>query len=188
MRPQSVIGDQRGRGLCRMIAAWTLAVAMLLSLSGLAAADDRDPDAQTPTISVADMRGLIGRRAPLLIVDVRAPSEFAVSHIVRAINIDPALPYADFIARFGAAAAGKAVVLYCTAQTRSAEYALGVEDALLKRGAASVHVLAGGLIGWHNEEAPLVAAGGMTRLIHPFLPELVPRLRRPSLARMPVAP
>lgn len=95
-----------------------------------------------------------------LLVDVRARSEFDVSHIPGALHIeDPA----ELLA-FAKAHPEQDLVLYCSVGMRSSEAA----DALQQKGITRVVNLEGSIFQWANDERPLVDAQGATDKVHPY--------------------
>lgn len=106
-------------------------------------------------------------RAPL-ILDVREADEVAVSRIPGALRVDPGIWTSTFLSRFGEAAAGRDVVLYCSVGVRSARLAARVQAALKERGAGAIYNLEGGIFRWHNEARELVDDAGPTERVHPY--------------------
>lgn len=144
------------------------------------------PDMQVPGIAPAALVSLVARREKLLLFDVRSYDEYAVSHLsnARRIAVETEFDRARFLARLSRNLKGTVVVFYCTSATRSADFALSVMHDLGERGAASVHVLRGGILAWHNEGRPLVDRRGATSYVHPFNEEMKEHMRRPELARV----
>ncbi len=172
------VPDATARFLC------ILAAMVLLVLPSWAArADQTDPDARVLTIVADDLARLLERKDVWVLYDVREPVEFAVSHIAGAQSVEQGVAYPDFVAANAERVRGKTVVFYCSTSARSAEFALGVEDALLKSGAAAVYVLEGGVFAWHNQRRPLVDGKGATDFLHPFRTELQPMLTRQGMLR-----
>lgn len=97
----------------------------------------------------------------VVLIDVREPREFAVSHLqgaVRAVSID------QVAALVRAAPAGAAIVAYCSVGYRSA----GLVAELRERGVAGVYNLAGSIFRWANEDRPLYRGDVPVRRVHPF--------------------
>lgn len=103
----------------------------------------------------------------VVLLDVREPNEFAVSHLAGARRVDPEASLESVLATAGDVA-GKSIVFYCSVGARSAELAHRMQDRLRALGAASVANLSGGIFRWHNEERALVDAGGPTLLVHGY--------------------
>jgi len=98
--------------------------------------------------------------ADKLLVDVRAQSEYSVSHIPGAVHIDdPAALLA-----YAKANPGKELVLYCSVGMRSSKAAA----ALQKQGISRVTNLEGSIFQWANDHRPLVDAKGATEEVHPY--------------------
>lgn len=96
-----------------------------------------------------------------LVLDVRAPEEYAVSHIegaVRAENL------AEALAVLKNAPRDREVVVYCSVGLRAAELAEELEEA----GYTDVKNLRGSLFGWANSGHALVRDGRPTRKVHPY--------------------
>lgn len=97
--------------------------------------------------------------APLLL-DIRAPQEYAVSHLPTAINVPPD-EVLDFAEReLTGLDRRRAIVVYCSVGVRSAQAA----DELKLLGFSQVRNLQGSIFKWANEGRPLV--GGDR--VHPF--------------------
>lgn len=103
-----------------------------------------------------------------LVVDVREPGEYAVSHIDGAVRVDPNISADAFVDKFAASVAGRTAVFYCSVGVRSSRLAARVGAALQARGASRVYNLEGGLFRWHNERRDLVDTAGPTDRIHPY--------------------
>lgn len=124
---------------------------------------------QLSHVSAAEMERLLQTRADdLLILDVRKPDEYAVSHIDGALRVDPGMSPEDFMAQYGEKISGKDVVLYCSVGRRSSNLGARLQSALMDRGAASVSNLEGGVFGWHNQSRALVSPHGQTDKVHPY--------------------
>ncbi len=98
---------------------------------------------------------------PVVLIDVREPEEFAVSHLqgaVRATSIEHAVALVD-----GAPDAAT-IVAYCSVGYRSA----GLVAALAARGRTQVYNLEGSIFRWANENRPLYRGDRPVRQVHPF--------------------
>ena len=99
---------------------------------------------------------------PIVLLDARAPAEFAVSHLDGARRIDPEHPSAREIRALDR---GARVVVYCSVGFRSAI----IESWLHEQGFDDVYNLAGGLFEWANEGRPMIDGEGQsTDLVHPY--------------------
>lgn len=95
-----------------------------------------------------------------LLVDVRARSEYEVSHIPGAVHInDP-----DDLLAFAKAHPDKQLVLYCSVGMRSSEAATKLQQ----QGVSQVVNLEGSIFQWANDQRPLVDATGPTEKVHPY--------------------
>lgn len=116
------------------------------------------------------------RPAPLLL-DARAPEEYAVSHL------EGAVPAPDLEAARAALAAepDRPVVVYCSVGWRSSALAERLERA----GAAEVYNLEGSIFEWANEGREVVRGGEPVEEVHPFDEEWGRLLRRELWATAP---
>jgi rhodanese-related sulfurtransferase len=121
--------------------------------------------AQLTGAALADR--LAHRQTPLLI-DVREPDEYAVSHLPGAQRVDPGIWTRSFLSRYAQAARGRDVVFYCSVGVRSSELADAVQNGLEKAGARAVYNLEGGIFAWHNARRALTDAHGATDFVHPY--------------------
>lgn len=118
-----------------------LLAALLLALPALALAAATD-------ISREEFQARRADGAPMLVLDVRSPDEFAAGHIPGAVNI----PHDQLEARAaGLAPAGREVVVYCRSGRRSA---LAIE-ALEARGWTGLRHLQGDMQGWEAAGLPV---------------------------------
>lgn len=90
-------------------------------------------------------------RDEVLLMDVREPAEYALSHIPGALPAGAPLP------------PGRDVVVYCSLGVRSADYA----ERLQGEG-FDVLNLDGGIFAWANEGHPLENEDGPTERVHPY--------------------
>lgn len=104
----------------------------------------------------------------LILLDVRQPEEYAISHLQGAVRVDPGADLAQVLAQLGDIPRGARVVAYCSVGVRSSRLAERVKPALIARGAAQVANLRGGIFAWHNEGRPLVDAQGPTAAVHGY--------------------
>ena len=101
----------------------------------------------------------------IVLLDTRPVSEYRVSHIKGAVQIDP-----DSQARKLAALelGDKIVIVYCSVGRRSTDLATRLNTELSAAGAQTVMNLEGGIFGWHNDGRALVNANGPTDMVHPY--------------------
>ncbi len=119
----------------------------------------------------------------VLLLDVREPAEYAVSHLPGAVRVDPGIWRWTFMRRFAEKAKGKIVVFYCSVGVRSSKLASAFGKALRQAGARALYNLRGGIFAWHNEGRRLVDARGETDFVHPYDSHWGRLLTRRSLAR-----
>lgn len=101
-----------------------------------------------------------GGEVPILL-DVRTPEEFAVSHLpgaVRAESEEEALEVLAGVDR------DRPVVVYCAVGYRSAELARELEEA----GFTAVENLEGSIFAWANSGRPVVRDGEEVETVHPY--------------------
>jgi len=165
----------RPRWLAR--ASVLAAVATVAALIGLAAAcsarepkdwesvkakiRQRFPD--VPQLTTAELTAWLAdpSRQPPILLDARAPEEYAVSHL------DGARLTPDEGAALAALAGlprDRPVVVYCSVGWRSSALA----EQLLREGFGHVYNLEGSLFEWANQGRPLVRDGRPVRAVHPY--------------------
>ena len=116
-----------------------------------------------PTISTDTLAARLDRAPedrPLLL-DARAPEEYAVSHIAGAVHYDPEKPNTALL---DTVATDRPIAVYCSVGYRSA----GVVRALRERGYPNVVNVAGSIFRWANEGRPVVRAGERVHRVHPY--------------------
>ena len=148
----------------------------LLALGGCGSEPEASPDRPTalyqqllrtiyrrtvPTVTVADLARELAQPVPPLLLDVRTPAEFRVSHLAGAHFVD-----FDSLAtaQFAGLDRTQPVVVYCSVGYRSER--LG--ERLHALGFRRVRNLYGGLFEWVNEGHPVVNAAGATAAVHPY--------------------
>lgn len=104
----------------------------------------------------------------VILLDIREPDEFAVSHIEGAKRIDPAISADDLVSALPADVSDTTIYVYCSVGRRSSDLAARTKDVLIGAGATDVLNLEGGIFAWHNEKRPLVNANGATDYVHPY--------------------
>jgi rhodanese-related sulfurtransferase len=115
------------------------------------------------SIDVPALARWLGERSgtPPVLVDVRAPSEQAVSTLPGALCVTPEDDAIDVARRAGTA---RPIVVYCAVGVRSARLA----RALAAAGAASVFNLRGGIFEWANRGLPLAGPAGAAQRVHGY--------------------
>jgi rhodanese-related sulfurtransferase len=112
------------------------------------------------TQELADWLADKGRPAPLLL-DVRTPAEWEVSHLPGARRVDPGVPIESETA---AISKETPIITYCAVGYRSAELATRLRAA----GFTDVRNLEGSIFEWANEHRPLVRGDERVQRVHPY--------------------
>ena len=112
------------------------------------------------TQQLADWLADKKRPAPILL-DVRTPAEWKVSHLPGARRVDP---QADAQTAAGDIANDASIVTYCAVGYRSGVMAQRLRAA----GYTRVQNLEGSIFQWANEHRPLVRDGEHATRVHPF--------------------
>ncbi|XP_072909182.1 tRNA uridine(34) hydroxylase-like [Hemitrygon akajei] len=117
-------------------------------------------------------------RERLLVLDVRSPAEYEVSHLEGAIRVDPQTTDMEKVMKeLGLAGdlKDKEVVCYCTVGYHGSEMAQKLQQALASgpeqpgHDCPVVYNLEGGLAKWANERKPIMDGKQQpTRLVHPY--------------------
>lgn len=122
-----------------------------------------------PEVTVGDARAALSADSDgWLIVDVREPEEYAISHLPGAVRVPPDADAEAFMQAVGGKVAGRGVLFYCSVGQRSSKLAARVQDAVSDAGGTGVANLRGGIFRWHGEHGPLVNAAGPVDRIHPY--------------------
>ncbi|XP_072326083.1 uncharacterized protein YqhL-like [Scyliorhinus torazame] len=116
-------------------------------------------------------------RERLLLLDVRSPAEYQVSHLQGAIRVDPETTnMGELVKTLGLEGGGAdpAVVCYCTVGFHASQLAQklrnvpGGNTRETLHSSTSIYNLEGGLLKWANDRKALVDSGLQpTRLVHP---------------------
>jgi rhodanese-related sulfurtransferase len=112
------------------------------------------------TGELADWLANKRRPAPVLL-DVRTPEEWSVSHLPGARRVDPNAS-AENVA--GGLPKETSIVTYCAVGYRSGEMA----DRLRAAGFSNVRNLEGSIFQWANEHRPLVRGDERVSTVHPY--------------------
>jgi rhodanese-related sulfurtransferase len=115
---------------------------------------------QLPAAELAAWLSDTNRPTPLLL-DVRTPAEFAVSHLANARQVDPD---ADAAKALAGTPKDAPIVTYCSVGYRSSEFT----ERLRRAGFTNVAQLDGSIFQWANDGRPLVRAGKPTTKVHPY--------------------
>jgi rhodanese-related sulfurtransferase len=112
------------------------------------------------TSELADWLANQRRPAPVLL-DVRTPEEWSVSHLPGARRVDPKAPAEGVAAGLPKETP---IVTYCAVGYRSGEMA----DRLRAAGFSNVRNLEGSIFQWANEHRPLVRGDERVSTVHPY--------------------
>jgi sterol desaturase/sphingolipid hydroxylase (fatty acid hydroxylase superfamily)/rhodanese-related sulfurtransferase len=143
---------------CLLMAA-TSPLWMLRGLTGLV--DSKFPS--VPQVSSSELASWLtdtNRSSPLLL-DIREPDEYAVSHLPGAIRVDPRASDETLRALLGQ---GRAAVAYCVVGYRSSLFA----ERAIRAGWTNVSSLRGAIFNWANEGRPLDRDGKPVSLVHGY--------------------
>lgn len=110
-------------------------------------------------IEADELQALYAKGSEPHIIDVRAPDEYAVSHLETALNLQTATAIANAIPD-----KESDIVVYCSVGYRSA----GVAAELEALGYSSVKNLKHSIFSWATLGFPMVDGQGETNLVHPF--------------------
>lgn len=118
---------------------------------------------EVPQLATADLAAWLKdkTKAAPLILDIREPAEYAVSHLPGAIRVSPDAAAADIAPQLKP---GRAVVVYCSVGYRSSRFA----QRLIRAGVTGVANLEGSIFAWANEGRPLEKDGGPASTVHPY--------------------
>jgi rhodanese-related sulfurtransferase len=108
-----------------------------------------------------DPEDLYTLEEPYVLLDVRTPEEYKISHLKEARFVNYTSFQVDALADIPKDAR---VVVYCSIGTRSAKAGI----ALLEAGYTDVHNLRGGIFSWVNNGYPVFDAKGQTDRIHAY--------------------
>ena len=97
----------------------------------------------------------------LILLDVRKPEEYAVSHLLGA---RAASSKDEAMGILRGVPANRRIVVYCSVGYRSSELA----EFLMKTGFTEVYNLEGSIFRWANEGRPVYRAEERVRVVHPY--------------------
>ena len=117
--------------------------------------------AQVPTDTLQVWLKGSPKRKDLILLDVRKPDEYAVSHLLGA-RLAPSKDEALNVLRD--VPADQCIVVYCSVGYRSSELA----EILMKTGFTEVYNLEGSIFRWANEGRPVYRAEKRVRIVHPY--------------------
>jgi rhodanese-related sulfurtransferase len=127
-----------------------LIIAGLLSVS-LALADDDGQDSVT-TIEVNAAKDFVARHEAAVILDVRTPVEYEMSHITGAVNVN--VQDESFHDMVVALDPNKTYIVHCTKNPAGGRSSRALET-LQSLGFKHLYSLEGGYVAWEDAELPL---------------------------------
>lgn len=127
-----------------------LLLASLITLS-LAQAND-DSNNSTTAIKVNAVSGFLAQREDVVILDVRTPIEYEMSHITGSVNVD--VGDDSFDARVATLDSNKTYIVHCTKNPAGGRSSRALET-LKNLGFKHLYSLEGGYIAWKDAELPL---------------------------------
>lgn len=154
------------------LTSFTVAVSVIVAVALPSLAQHLSPeslrpaiDAQypgVPWVSTKSLAAWMGapEKRDLVILDVREPAEFAVSHLRGARRVDPDLRDVSSLG----VARSSTIVVYCSVGYRSAEMATRLRAAGYRR----VYNLQGGVFHWANEGRPVFRGSQEAERVHPY--------------------
>ncbi len=101
------------------------------------------------------------QRENLLLLDVREPEEYAVSHLQDA---QPVPSKDEALKALQGAPSDQRIVLYCSVGYRSSELA----QFLMKKGYTEIFNLEGSIFAWANEGQPVYRGKERVKVVHPY--------------------
>ena len=142
--------------------AWGRLGILVAAACGAPSLDSVQADIERALPDVPQVRAEAAFADDPLVLDVRTPEEFRVSHLAGAVRVDPEARAADVLAAHPDAAS-RPVLLYCSVGWRSSVLA-----DRLRRAGVDARNLRGGAFGWRNDGRPLVRGGAPTGDVHPY--------------------
>lgn len=116
-----------------------------------------------PQITPGELADRLGEE-PLLLLDARAPEEYAVSHLPGAVSAPDVESALEAIREASQDGRSGPVVVYCSVGWRSSN----LVEQLRERGIDHVRNLEGSIFQWANEGRPVVRDDREVRQVHPF--------------------
>jgi rhodanese-related sulfurtransferase len=112
-------------------------------------------------VSIGELAARLERPGAPLLLDARAPEEFAVSHLAGSRN---AGSLAEARGLLGGVPKDREIVVYCSVGYRSAALA----EELAREGFTGVRNLEGSIFAWANAGRPVVRGETRVEHVHPF--------------------
>lgn len=120
----------------------------------------RFPDVRQ--LSTQDLSSWLKSNRPKpVLLDVREPAEFSISHLPGARHVEPDTPVEKLASTLPK---DTPIVTYCSVGWRSSDFA----QKLQKAGYKNVQNLEGSIFRWANEDRPLTRNGQATDKVHPY--------------------
>ena len=114
-----------------------------------------------PSVTTPELASLLSGGTDVILLDARAPEEYAVSHLKEARL---AFSADEAAALLEAADPDAVVVAYCSVGYRSA----ALTEQLRARGFENVYNLQGSIFEWANEGRPVFRDGAAVAQVHPY--------------------
>ena len=121
----------------------------------------RDKFPEVRQVSTTQLSQWLAQPEPPLLLDARAPKEYAVSHLPYA---QPAENEKQALERLKDAPKDRRIVIYCSVGYRSSALARQLQQA----GYANVSNLEGSIFEWANQGRPVYKATQRVNVVHPF--------------------
>ncbi len=106
--------------------------------------------------------------AQYVLFDTRSKEEYEVSHLPKAVQVDPQMPVEQFFRQYEDSLKNKNAVFYCSVGYRSSRFVQRVQKDLQKSGARIAFNLQGGIFRWYTENNAVFNAQGQTEEVHPY--------------------
>jgi rhodanese-related sulfurtransferase len=107
-------------------------------------------------VDVNTTRDLVTQDETVIVLDVRTPEEYAIGHIVGALNIN--IAEADFSKRISKLDRDKTYIIHCSANVKNGRSAKSLEI-MSSFGFDKLLNMEGGIIAWEQSGYPLVRSG-----------------------------
>lgn len=115
-----------------------------------------EPENAVEGIGVVAAKDYVAKHDDAVIMDVRTPAEFEMSHITGAMNVN--VQDEDFESMVAGLDKDKTYLVHCTRNPENGRSARALET-LQSLGFKNVYSLEGGYIAWKDAELPLTEAG-----------------------------
>ena len=117
---------------------------------------------------------------PPLVLDIREPQEYQVSHLPQAINVPPDTPVKQVIEQYlSTRQPGQKILAYCSVGVRSSRYIQQLQGAGIK----NTYNLQGSIFAWANQGFPVQQQGKTVQQVHGYDTQwekyLLPQYRSP---------